>query len=194
MEQQISKEMTISDILAKYPQAADIMQSYGLHCFGCHANVYDSLEGGVIGHGMPEETLNALLQELNAFAAQKSKQDAEPELSGHSRAIETLTITQAAATQINELLQAQRKSGQGIRIEVLHGGCAGYMYNMDFDEKENENDVVIEDKGVRLFVDKKSMDMLKGTEIDYVETLNEAGFKINNPNAKSTCGCGKSYS
>lgn len=186
----ITKEMAISDILAKYPQAAEIMQAYGLFCVGCHANAFDSLEGGVNVHGMPEETLTALLEELNAFVARMER---ESQAKGPQQQ-QQLTLTQAAADRIIELMKVQHKSGHGIRLEVLHGGCAGFMYNMDFAEREKEQDIVVEDKGVRLFVDKDGMPMLKGTEIDYTETLQESGFKINNPNAKSTCGCGKSFS
>ncbi|MBI2971745.1 MAG: iron-sulfur cluster assembly accessory protein [Candidatus Aenigmarchaeota archaeon] len=184
---QITKDMTISDILAKYPESAGIMQAYGLHCFGCHVNVYESLEGGTLGHGMDESVLNSMIQELNDFVSRKQTEQPASQEQG------TITLTQAAADKVLGLMKAQNKENNGLRVEVLRGGCAGYMYNMDFEEQQQAHDMVIEDKGVRMFVDNQSMEHLKGTEIDYVEGLQESGFKINNPNARSSCGCGKSH-
>ena len=86
------------------------------------------------------------------------------------------------------------KDKNGLRIEVVPGGCSGYMYNITTEDKINKNDKVIEEKNVKLIIDKESFSLLKGAKLDYVDSLQDAGFKIHNPNAKSSCGCGKSHS
>lgn len=100
----------------------------------------------------------------------------------------SIKITDNAAKKITEMRDDETK---GLRIGVMPGGCAGFSYTMEFDNHKEE-DITIEDKGIKLFLDNDSLEMLKGTTIDYVETLQQSGFKLNNPNAKSTCGCGKS--
>ena len=103
-----------------------------------------------------------------------------------------ITITEQAATKAKTLMESQNKDAEGMRIQVLPGGCAGFSYNMIF-EKKRDGDKVIEVKGFKVFVDEDSLSFLDGSKVDYVETLNESGFKVDNPNAKSTCGCGNSF-
>lgn len=167
------------------------MQSYGLHCFGCHVNLFESLEQGVLGHGMSDEQMHSLLKDLNELASKgvPEKHDME-EAEGLQ---EDIMLTEIAASKLRELLDKMNKQDSGIRVQVLKGGCAGYMYNMDFAETKQSDDTILEQHGVRLFVDAESLKMLKGMTIDYVETLQGAGFKFDNPNAKHSCGCGKSY-
>ena len=100
----------------------------------------------------------------------------------------TIKLTDIAAKKINEFNKNEKT---GIRIAVTKGGCAGYSYVIEFDDSK-ENDNIIKDKGVKIFIDSESFEFIKGTTIDYVETLQTSGFKINNPNSKSSCGCGKS--
>ena len=76
---------------------------------------------------------------------------------------------------------------------VVAGGCSGYQYLLDFESAPTENDAVVEQHGLKLFIDSASHSMLKGVRIDYVDGLQGAGFKIENPNAKHECGCGKSF-
>ncbi len=105
-----------------------------------------------------------------------------------------ITLTPVAATKVQELL-AQRGTPQiGLRLGVRGGGCSGNSYFMEFCEAESTGDEVIESHGVKLVVDLKSMVLLGGTEIDYVEGLMGAGFKFNNPNVKHSCACGESFS
>ena len=80
-----------------------------------------------------------------------------------------------------------------LRILVRAGGCAGFSYDMDFDDTTKATDTVFAYFGVELVVDKKSLALLSGTEIDYVETLQSSGFKFNNPNSSASCGCGQSF-
>lgn len=103
-------------------------------------------------------------------------------------------ITPVAATKINEIREAEGIEGNmALRLRVVGGGCAGFSYDLYFDEG-TEVDRSCEIAGVKVIVDEMSLMYLVGTEIDYVEGLQGAGFKFNNPNVKSTCGCGSSFS
>ena len=105
-----------------------------------------------------------------------------------------LQITPVAAAKVNEIREAEAIEGNmALRVRVVGGGCAGFSYDLYFDEPA-EVDRQFEVAGVRCIVDEMSLMYLVGTEIDYVEGLQGAGFKFNNPNVKSTCGCGSSFS
>ncbi|OUW11022.1 MAG: iron-sulfur cluster assembly accessory protein [Candidatus Pelagibacter sp. TMED166] len=102
-----------------------------------------------------------------------------------------ITLTESAANRIKTLLA--KKQETGLRAGVKGGGCSGFTYRLQFDN-QNESDRVIETLGVKLYVDPKSYLYLMGTQIDFVNELNQTGFKFINPNAKRTCGCGESFS
>ena len=105
-----------------------------------------------------------------------------------------LLITPTAATKVNEIRSAEGiETNMALRLRVVGGGCAGFSYDLYFDEPA-EVDRQFEVQGVRCVVDEMSLMYLVGTEIDYVEGLQGAGFKFQNPNVKSTCGCGSSFS
>jgi iron-sulfur cluster assembly accessory protein len=105
-----------------------------------------------------------------------------------------VSLTSLAATKVNEIRQAEGIEGNmALRLRVVGGGCAGFSYDLYFDEPA-EVDRQIDLSGVKVIVDEMSLMYLVGTEIDYVEGLQGAGFKFNNPNTKSTCGCGSSFS
>jgi len=103
-------------------------------------------------------------------------------------------ITQVAAAKVTEIRDAEGiESNMALRLRVVGGGCAGFSYDLYFDEVA-EVDRAFAIQGVQVVVDEMSLMYLVGTEIDYVEGLQGAGFKFNNPNVKSTCGCGSSFS
>jgi len=103
-------------------------------------------------------------------------------------------ITPVAASKVNEIRDAEAiEANMALRLRVVGGGCAGFSYDLYFDEPA-EVDRQFEIQGVKVVVDEMSLMYLVGTEIDYVEGLQGAGFKFNNPNVKSTCGCGSSFS
>lgn len=102
-----------------------------------------------------------------------------------------ITLTENAAKKIKLLLLEKEETG--IRAAVQGGGCSGFTYHLKFDN-QNEKDKVIKDHGVNVYIDPKSFLYLMGTEIDFVDDLNQSGFKFVNPNAKRTCGCGESFS
>ena len=106
-----------------------------------------------------------------------------------------VTVTEQARNKIIELKQKEGKSmNDGIRVAVEGGGCSGLMYDLVFDTEQKENDMVFEDNSVKIFVDKKSLLYLIGTELDFSDGLNGKGFQFKNPNASRTCGCGESFS
>ena len=106
-----------------------------------------------------------------------------------------VTITQTAEEKIKELINEEPEEEiVGLRIYVKGGGCSGYQYGMSFESKTEDDDTVIEKDGVKVIVDSQSAPMLQGAEVDYVDSLQGAGFAIKNPQAKSTCGCGSSFS
>ncbi len=102
-----------------------------------------------------------------------------------------ITLSESAAKKMKAMLVNKQESG--VRAAVQGGGCSGFTYRLLFDDK-NEGDRVLADKGVEIYVDPKSFLYLMGTMIDFVDELNQAGFKFVNPNAKRTCGCGESFS
>ncbi len=103
-------------------------------------------------------------------------------------------LTEVAAGKVKEIMSQQNPAPSVLRVAVVGGGCSGFSYHMAFDNSENPSDNVYEFEGVKLVVDQMSEMYLDGVQIDYIETLEGAGFKFNNPNVKSTCGCGSSFS
>jgi iron-sulfur cluster assembly accessory protein len=104
-----------------------------------------------------------------------------------------LTMTDRAARRIGEILKAE-PSGAMLRLSVLGGGCSGFQYKFDVEREAASDDVSIERGGVTMLVDAVSLQYLAGSEVDYVDGLIGASFKVNNPKAKASCGCGTSFS
>lgn len=105
-----------------------------------------------------------------------------------------ITITERAAEKVHELQEEEGLIGHGLRVGVRGGGCSGLSYLIEFAEAPDEGDYTWEVNGIKLFVDPKSYLYLVGTELDYVDTLMETGFKFHNPNVSRECGCGESFS
>ena len=103
-------------------------------------------------------------------------------------------LTDAAATRIREIMGAAEGKYQGVRVGVTNGGCAGMSYTMDYAEDVKPLDEVVEDKGVKIFIDPKAILFLIGTEMDFVREKLGARFVFNNPNQTAACGCGESVS
>ncbi len=107
----------------------------------------------------------------------------------------SIHITERAAKKVAYFAEKDAKgSAFGLRVGVKGGGCSGLTYTLSVESGPQEEDKVIEDQGIRLFVPKKSFVFLAGTELDFSDGLNGKGFVFTNPNAKSTCGCGTSFS
>ena len=104
-----------------------------------------------------------------------------------------ITITVTAEEKIRELMR-EEKDTLGLRVYVKGGGCHGYQYGMAFESKMAEDDTVIEKGDVKVIMDSQSAPLLQGAEVDYVDSVQGSGFSIKNPQAKTTCGCGSSFS
>ncbi len=105
-----------------------------------------------------------------------------------------IELTAKAVSKVKEIMSQQENQPLGLRVGVAGGGCSGFSYQMNFESQSNPIDKVYEFDGLKVFVDQASLMYLNGTKIDYVETLEGAGFKFENPNVKTTCGCGSSFS
>jgi iron-sulfur cluster assembly accessory protein len=105
-----------------------------------------------------------------------------------------VTLTPVAVEKVKEIMNQQDPLPNGLRVAVVGGGCSGFTYHMAFETNSSESDNVYEFDGLKLMVDQMSEMYLDGVEIDYVESFEGAGFKFNNPNVRSTCGCGSSFS
>lgn len=106
---------------------------------------------------------------------------------------QAMTLTDAAADKLRELVEAEQNPELKLRVYVTGGGCSGFQYGFDFDEANQEDDTVIENAGVKMVVDPMSYPYLVGSVVDYQEGLQGAQFLVQNPNATTTCGCGSSF-
>ncbi len=176
--------MTIEEILSMFPNKAQKLSqeitNAGLHCVGCQAATWETLEAGMLGHGMTEEHIDRLVSRLNALLEEQS----DPS---------TITMTRRAVEKYMGILSEEGKHGWGIRLSEQMAGCSGFEYMLDYSEKANEDDEIFVSNGIAIHVNKKKVPRLLGSEIDYIDALQNSGFKISNPNVRSSCGCGSSH-
>jgi iron-sulfur cluster assembly accessory protein len=105
-----------------------------------------------------------------------------------------ITLTERAATELKDLISSQEKQGAALRVWVAGGGCSGLSYGMALDDGQPEaEDQIFEQDGVKIYVDPLSLNYMSGSSVDYVDDVLGGGFKIENPNATSSCGCGSSF-
>lgn len=182
---QINRKMTINTILSSFPQKAQKLSQEiteaGLHCVGCQASTWETLEAGMLGHGYSDDEIDRLVENLNEIL----KQESNPE---------TIQLTKRAADKLREILHEEKKVGYGLRFGVKASGCSGFQYVLDFSKESKADDQVFKSHDVEIHVNKGMVVHLLGSEIDYVESLNNSGFKVSNPRAKASCGCGNSQS
>src|SRR3989344_9591791 len=103
-----------------------------------------------------------------------------------------ISLTEKAANKVKQMIAKEKKEGYGFRLGITMGGCSGYMYEIGLEKEAKSGDLIIEDKGVKIFINSESIAFMKGSTVDYINALVNAGFKVNNPNAKRSCGCGHS--
>lgn len=109
--------------------------------------------------------------------------------------LQGVTLTSAAAAKVKELIEAEGGTDKALRVGVKRSGCSGYAYDMFFDSKIDDTDIVNETDGVRVVVDSESVTLVTGAIVDFKDNgLGGAGFAIENPNVSNTCGCGESFS
>lgn len=106
-----------------------------------------------------------------------------------------VTLTEKAAEKIKEAISEQENASDysGVRLSVVGGGCSGFQYSMSLETETADEDTVFDSDGLKVIVDNQSIGYLDGTIVDFIDTPQGAGFKFNNPNVKSTCGCGESF-
>ncbi len=186
-KQLISKDITIAEILTAFPEKSldisELMRDFGIHCAGCGAASFETLEQGVLGHGFSEAELNKLLTNINELVSEPikiTKSSAMP-----------FKLTDSAITKVKELIKKVKKDN--LRISVLRGGCSGHTYNLELLESSPKSDIKKSQSGIKISIDQNSSEFLDNVTLDYVDTLNESGFKFKNPNIKKECGCGKSF-
>lgn len=183
--EKVSREMTIEEIFSSFPhksqRLAQEITNAGLHCVGCQAATWETLEAGMLGHGFSEEAIDKLVDKLNEILAEKMD-------------LNTIALTKKAAEKYRQILKEEGKEGWGLRFGDKAAGCSGFEYVLDYSEKAKGDDQTFHSHGVQIHVNEKMVDRLLGSEIDFVDGLNGSGFKVTNPNVKGSCGCGKSQS
>ncbi|WP_205289342.1 iron-sulfur cluster insertion protein ErpA [Lysobacter sp. TY2-98] len=117
-----------------------------------------------------------------------------PTAPGYQSLERPLAFTSAAAAKVRQLIDEEGNDSLNLRVYIQGGGCSGFQYGFEFDEERADDDLAVETDGVTLVVDPLSLQYLMGAEVDYTESLHGAQFVIRNPNAKTTCGCGSSFS
>ncbi len=189
----LTKQTVIGEVIEKYPAVAEVLSEAGLGCMDCSANMEETIEAGLLGHGLTGADVDAFLNNVNGRIAELEKAGAFAENS-HSEKNE-IEITQPAIEKAKELMKKQNLNGEhALRIKAMPGGCAGFKYGMAFDKfSPDGGDIILEKNGLKILLDTKSAERLGGTTIDFVEDLEGSRFVFNNPNAKATCGCGKSF-
>ncbi|MFA6915893.1 MAG: iron-sulfur cluster assembly accessory protein [Parachlamydiales bacterium] len=182
----IHRQMTIQEILSLFPQKsqrlAQEITNAGLHCVGCHAATWETLEAGMRSHGYDEAAITRLLKKLNAVMKSDFKADKS-----------TVTLTPKAAEKFLEFSQAEGKQGCALFFSDKLEGCSGFTYILDFSDKAGPNDSIFTSHGIEIHVPNDRLDRLVGSVIDFVQTLSSTGFYVENPNTASSCGCGSSH-
>jgi len=181
----ITKDMTIEEIFQSFPQQsqrlAQEMSNTGLHCAGCSAATWETLEAGMYGHGFDDQAIDKLTEKLNQIIQEKSDAD-------------SITLTDRAAEKFLSILKEENKNDWGLRLMEKAAGCNGFEYVLDFSEKSGKDDLIFISNNVEIHIKKVDSERLIGCFVDYVDGLQGAGFKISNPNVKSSCSCGSSHS
>lgn len=180
----IERTMTIESILTLFPDKAQRLSqeitNAGLHCIGCGAAVWETLEEGMRGHGKTEAEIDRLLDRLNQLLAE----EADPQ---------TISFTPRGAKKFLSILDEEGKQGWALRFGEEARGCKGFEYILDYSERATDEDVVFESEGIEIHVRKDQVGSLLGSVIDFVDGLMGAGFKISNPNVQKSCHCGNSH-
>ena len=182
----ISEATLIGDLVEAHPEIIDTLLSYGVHCIGCDVSPYEPLGDGFRSHGMSEPDIHAAIEKLNAIISNHTA----PEPTNLPTKLD-LTVTEAALNKIKDFCGKNGK--KALRVGIKRGGCSGYSYVLELVESPQAHDIVLEEKGATLFIDSASAEQLDGAEIDYLDSLQGAGFKIKNPQATKGCGCGNSF-
>lgn len=189
--QLITEDTLIGAIVEEHPEVIETLLSYGVHCIGCHVSPYESLGDGFRGHGLSDEEIKEAITALNGVIMKNTTTAEASPLPKDDSLSANLSLTDFAAIKIKEICSQKNKSA--LRVAIRAGGCSGYEYSFSLDDEPQANDVVLKWNDARVLVDQFSLQKMNGAIIDYHDGLTDAGFKIKNPQATSTCGCGNSF-
>jgi len=181
----IHQQMTIKEILSLFPHKAQRLSqeitNAGLNCVGCHAAVWETLEAGMLSHGMNNEAIERLVQRLNALLEEEASDPT------------TIILTARAAEKYKSILKEEGKEGWGMRFSEKFAGCNGFEFVLDYSKEALPTDLIFISEEIEIHVDESISDNLLGSVIDFVDGLHGSGFKVSNPNVRSACGCGTSH-
>ncbi len=175
MTELITKDMTIGDVVQKYPQVTDTLTSNGVHCVGCGARFFETLEMGFKGHGMDDEKVTSIIKQLNEVAKENPVEG------------ELVLVTEKAAEKLKEVMKKENKEGYCLRMQAVSSEN-GLSYGLDIVNDPKEDDTIVEAHGIKFIADPEALPLVKGAKIDYVEG-EQAGFRISNSSQKQGCGC-----
>jgi|FLOH01.1.fsa_nt_gi iron-sulfur cluster assembly protein len=187
----ITKDMKIGDLVQEYPEATEILLDEGVHCVGCGAAFFETLEQGLQGHGKTDEEIAAVIKKMNESIVEDTSSK------------DSITVTKGAVKKFKELIKEESKESKitvvGVRIGLhTHEGChCGGKFTLDFEEKKSKNDEVIEIEGLKFLIDKDILDKVKGVKIEFMNGPEGEGFAITEPHKKKDdhdheAGCGDS--
>lgn len=158
---EITKDMTIGEVVMRYPASAEVLINEGIHCVGCGAAHFETIEEGLMGHGRTEDEIQKIIEEMNASIDQVLFDG-------------ILNVTKKAIEKLKELLKQENKENYVLRIKSENS-----QFGFDLEEKPNENDKVVEIDGLTFVIDKNTLENVKGTKIDFMDSINGGGFRIN---------------
>lgn len=167
LRKKISKDMSVAKIISSSPKARSVMSEHGIKFIGKDLSPLESLEKVAKGNGLNSSDIDKMLAEINKQPEQASKN--------------VIELTDSASVQLRDLIKAKQK--KGIRLRLVSDGCSTYVYDMDFGTKRVGDEIETKANGIRFFIEKKSVDFINGTKIDY-DNIKE-GFVFANPNVKN---------
>lgn len=173
----ITENTPLSIMVKRFPSLIPLIEKENIPCQGCHSPYTLPLKT-LLEKFSPKKDIKVFIQELNSKIEDISN--------------EQFSISKEAIEKIKYLAQKNNKE-PGLRIIVKEGGCAGKEYKFEFENKQKENDTIIKENNIKIYIDKESIKFLNGSRLEFVNSLVGGGFRISNPQAKSTCGCGKSF-
>jgi iron-sulfur cluster assembly accessory protein len=181
----VALNMTIGDVVEKFPDSADVMLGYGLHCVGCAVNPYETIEQGALGHGMSKETIASMLADINLAVTKQPDYPLNPE---------GITVSPRAIETLEAIAESEEKKGYGLKIKATKK-AEGLEYFLDLMPKPEAGDLIMKWDGLALFIDKDSLELMKPSLIDYVKLEEGEGFKVmdlkpSDPAMKDAHGCG----
>lgn len=178
----VTRDTLIGDMVKQFPAAAEIVSKYGVHCVGCSVSQFEKLGDGLSSHGYDSEKIDSIISEVNEFLDERNIETSD-----------FLSVSEKAASKVKEFAAKDDLKEFYLRADVHKGGCAGNTTTLDFTTEKKEDDFIVSAHGIQIIMSPESKEFLEGAVVEYVETLNESGFKIHNPNARKSCACGSSF-